>query len=191
MRKLIYILLLLPLFAQAQYPDLMLASLQQSNSCVITTGNIFNVADATAQCGDEANSASLWSLYGASTSMTATVNSSDVTEGSYSIQFDHTGGTNDLQTMIITFTVESGESYTVTADTKQITGSSWEMWLRADSGWSSQQGTGVTGGAGDPWASTSVTSTTNSTTASVRFGGSSTSDGGDQMLIDNIRVVKN
>ncbi len=161
-----------------QKDALLLASIQQAGGAIYDGQN---AADPVTEVNGTNDFSSLTTVSFASSS-------SSPQNGTWSIQMTHTGGTNSECRGLAALSLENGSTYEVKVYIKEVTGLNWSVYLSTSDGWTTTDSSSIS--ADGVWVEYTLSSTTNSTTPSIRFYGSSSSDGGDVLGIDNIIITK-
>tara|TARA_R110002167_G_scaffold81296_3_gene222687 strand:+ start:5416 stop:5955 length:540 start_codon:yes stop_codon:yes gene_type:complete len=109
-------------------------------------------------------------------------------DGTYCILQTNTGADNTSSRGATSFATDGSSTYEVKVYLQEVIGTNWTVSLFAADGWAVSDTQNVT--AVGTWVEYTLTAVSNDTTGSIRFSGSSSSDNGNQIAIDNIRVTK-
>jgi len=179
MRNILYILLLVCSIGFSQSP-LVLASQQQAvDPAIYTFANAANPTETNATTGftNEIN-----------VSHTSVTSSPTPQDGTYCILQTNTGANNTSSRGATSFTTDGSSTYEIKVYLQEVTGTNWTVALFSGDGWAVSDTQNVT--AVGTWVEYTLTAVSTTTTGSIRFSGSSSSDNGDKIAIDNIRVTK-
>jgi len=184
MRKLFYILILLPFLTMAQVPDLLLASYQQANSST----PIFDGQNASVPIPNEVNSAAN-TVDNHIGILTWSVTTSSPYDGSYALRATHGSGNNTQVAAFVTAKgVKNGDTVTIKLWLREVDGTNWRAVLRSSDGWvSSSPEFNPTSGIG-VWEEWEVTATADEDDPEIEFFTTSSGDNGDMLDVDYIII---
>lgn len=189
MRKLIYILFLLPFLSFGQIPDLLLASKQQATPAGPT--NYYTLAnaanpDSEVNATTGVNAVANWTATSVSTTPTAY-------NGTYSLKFTHGGPDNTGYISRLDMSgFTNGATYEVRIWANRVSGGNFRLELSEFFGWTTtvQSVLITTSITANTWYEYVLTGTTNSTTPSIRIVAASNADTGNALAIDNITITE-
>ncbi len=147
------------------------------------TGNLYTTANAA----NPDNEVDATTGFSQMTTVSFATSSSSPQHGTWHVEMTSTGSSPAVCRGLIALDVENGETYEIKLYAKEITGSSFELHLVSSDGWTSSDGGQSTTTS---WVEYTLTGTTTSTTPSIRLFGTSSTNNGDKLGIDNIRVTK-
>ena len=139
-----------------------------------------NAADPVTEVNGTANFTA-----GTNTSFSST--STSPQDGTYRIEMLHTGSANESCEGFANLVLENGSTYQVDIYINEVTGANWSVVLDTSHGWTVTDNQNTPSGG---WQLMTLTATTNTTTPKIRFAGTTSSDGGDILGIDNIVITK-
>jgi len=180
MRKALYILLLLPMLSFGQRGgEMLIVSQQQAGGTPIP--DMQNAADPINEVNGIANTDDNGGVM--------IITSQAPQNGSYYLRFEHNNGTDTLTDSYFTLVgVPSGVTVTVTFYVYEIVGLSWSCRLDSGHGWTASVSDSITG-SGGAWVLVTLIGTTNSADPEVNIRGTSTSDAGMRLGVDNVTVA--